>query len=85
MTFPLGFELYVFQSQKPSGNVKAFKIHCVDGTVNLGWLYVWFGLVWFGYAWYGFVWFVILVFSMENLEQCSVEQPQPGQVSKVQS
>ena len=33
VTFLLGFELYVFQSQKPSGNVTAFKIHCVDGTV----------------------------------------------------
>ena len=35
VTFPLGFKLYVIQSQKPSGNVTAFKIHCVDGTV--GW------------------------------------------------
>ena len=34
VTFPLGFELYVFQSQKPSGNVTAFKIHCDDGTVR---------------------------------------------------
>ena len=34
VTFPLGFELYVFQSQKPSGNVTAFKIYCVDGTVG---------------------------------------------------
>ena len=36
VTFPLGFQLYVFQSQKPSGNVTAFKIHCVDGTVRGG-------------------------------------------------
>ena len=36
VTFPLGFELYVFQSQKPSGNVTAFEIHCVDGTVGGG-------------------------------------------------
>ena len=39
---------------------------------GLAWLsLVWFGMAWFCAVWHGVVWFATLVFSIENLEQCS--------------
>ena len=42
---------------------------------GMAWLsLIWFGMVWFCAVWHGMVWFVTLVFSTENLKQCSKVQ-----------